>query len=139
MSTATRHGKKIQYQQKHSVYALIFADPADHIPPATPERDDMWCEHGQRVGGIGVDWMCGWCEMGTTWAEYREAKEYEFRREQTRQGGWLVFIAMGKSMEAGDFGQISAAEMTAEAVAFFKEVADLSAAGRAEYENEVSA
>jgi hypothetical protein len=32
--------------------------------------EDGYCEHGTYVGGCGIDWMCGWCEDGISYADY---------------------------------------------------------------------
>ena len=53
------------------------------------------CEHGVYVGGCGPDYMCGWCESGTTWQEYIEAKRFDRVRELARRR-WAKFAPMLK-------------------------------------------
>lgn len=45
-------------------------------------NEDGYCEHGTYVGGIGIDWMCGWCESGISDEEYAEyVREERAKRE----------------------------------------------------------
>ncbi len=48
-------------------------------------RDAGYCEHGVYVGGIGVDWMCMDCELGTPWEDYVLGKQLELRRLHSRR------------------------------------------------------
>lgn len=40
--------------------------------PAQYGADSDFCEHGTYVGGCGIDWMCGDCELGISAAEARQ-------------------------------------------------------------------
>lgn len=46
--------------------------------------EDGYCEHGTYVGGCGIDWMCGYCEDGWTWAEYQSMLMFQRIALRTR-------------------------------------------------------
>ena len=41
--------------------AARHIERVDHL---TSRDNDGYCVHGTYVGGCGIDWMCGHCEMG---------------------------------------------------------------------------
>jgi hypothetical protein len=40
-----------------------------------------YCRHGKYVGGMGIDWMCHYCEMGDTIEEEVDAQVYSIIRQ----------------------------------------------------------
>lgn len=68
-----------------------FATYDDIMQDLANDRDDSndpefrdyggYCEHGVYVGGCGVDWMCGDCEMGISAAERREINSQQHTRD----------------------------------------------------------
>lgn len=48
-----------------------MADDRDDSSDAEFRDPDGYCQHGQYVGGCGIDYMCEWCENGVSAAEAR--------------------------------------------------------------------
>lgn len=79
--------------------------------PTQSYYDGDHCEHGQYVGGCGIDWMCSWCEMGVSAKEAREIitqRQTSDIRRKAEQAAKLL----NDLLKIPECGGIFAAEMT---------------------------
>lgn len=71
-----------------------------------------YCEHGQYVGGCGVDWMCTWCESGVSLAEAQRIVRNERTaavRERAAQAERVLALLL--SRHGADVGGSFCADM----------------------------
>jgi hypothetical protein len=63
-----------------------------------------YCEHGNFVGGMGIDWMCPYCEAGVSLKDHLRMVKQERRERQRRQrlfGMGLFFFKRTPFREIG--------------------------------------
>lgn len=65
------------------------------------------CKHGVYVGGCGVDWMCGACEMGDVEPSPREAEAFMMDAYERMVNGRTKFVMLvhGASAAARENGE----------------------------------
>lgn len=67
------------YCALHSGGELVGPGERTPIQSICPNPHDH-CVHGTYVGGCGIDWMCGPCEMGVEWDDYLEHLDHQRRQ-----------------------------------------------------------
>lgn len=72
------------------------------MPITVDLSDDNHCVHGAYVGGCGIDWMCGRCEMGDGPDILPELHAGETYAEETQQRTAHVWLTWLHVMDAGN-------------------------------------
>lgn len=70
------------------------------------DLDSPYCEHGNYVGGMGIDYLCHWCESGTPFDEYvaiMQIRENREQRARTAHAYLLTILDHGALDEVPEF------------------------------------
>lgn len=89
---------------------LQMADDRDDSQDSQFRAPDGYCEHGQYVGGCGVDYMCSWCEDGISLAEARRIVARERLagiRERASRAATLLAKLLAHGVSGIDAAEIS--------------------------------
>jgi hypothetical protein len=74
-------------------------------------RAENYCDHGNYVGGCGIDWMCHWCEEGISQTERLQIeKDWTLSRLRARCERIQRFLTLALSL---NINGIEAADMAA--------------------------
>lgn len=121
-ATATQNGGKTvsdEFATYDDVYREFgMADDRDDSNDPEFNNPDGYCEHGEYVGGCGVDWMCGLCEDGISAAEATRIQT-EQRTRLVRDRAQSAERLLTKLLQTGQVGGIDAAYFAQEASKVF--------------------